>query len=61
MAVINARSCSLRRSSALRKKSARTVASRLPRDRRTDAFRWAASAAIGHSSGIIGAGLSDFR
>ena len=60
MAVISARSCSVRRLAGSRKKSRRTVASRPRPARRAGAFPSAAGAAIGHSSGIIAPALSDF-
>ena len=51
--VISARSCSVRRSCGLRKKSRRTVARRPPRRGREPPFPSAAGAAMGHSSGIM--------
>ena len=61
MAVISARSCSVSRSPALRKKSARTVAKRSRPAPRAGASEGSAGAdPIGHSSAIIAEALSDF-
>ena len=54
MAVINARSCSVRRSAGLRKKSARTVGKRSRPPLRAGAYEGSAGAEpMGHSSAII--------
>src|SRR5256885_14889832 len=60
IAVISARSCSVRRAPGSRKKSTRTVDSRSRPARRAGAFWSAAVAAIGHSSGIIAPAIIRF-